>query len=99
MRELFIYYRIDGARAAEAGAAVRAMHQRLRSVHPQLVARLLVRTDHGPALQTWMETYALPGSHDGIDVGIEADIAAEARRWAHLVSGPRHTEAFTPFGG
>src|SRR4051812_15124229 len=92
MRELFVYYRVDAALAPEARAAVDAMHERLRSTHPGLIARLLMRTDDDKSPQTWMETYALPGSPDGIGRGIEAEIAAEAARWAHVVAGPRHVE-------
>jgi folate-binding protein YgfZ len=45
--------------------AVEAMHGRLRQAHPGLATRLLIRAGDGSALQTWMETYALPGSTQG----------------------------------
>ena len=94
MRELYIYYRIDEAHVAAARHAVEAMHDRLREAHPGLVARLLTRTGDGSASQTWMETYALPGSADGVAAEIEARIEAQAASWSHLVAGSRHVEAF-----
>jgi hypothetical protein len=94
MRELFVWYRIDAVAAARARAAVEAMHARLRAQHPGLVARLLVRAGDGPAPETWMETYALPGASGGIDARLESGIEAEASAWAHLLAGPRHVEAF-----
>jgi hypothetical protein len=98
MRELFVYYRIDPAAAAATREAVEAMQARLRSSHPGLVARLLVRDEDGSAPQTWMETYALPGSREGVDRRLEAAIAAEAEAWSHRLVGPRHVEAFSVAG-
>ena len=65
---------------------------------PDSIARLLIRAGDGSRLQTWMETYALPGSADGIDASLEAGIEAEAASWSHLVSGSRHVEAFIAAG-
>jgi hypothetical protein len=98
MRELFIYYRIDAAVAADTRREVEAMHDRLRQAHPGLAARLLTRAGDSPAQQTWMETYALRGAPAGVGADIEAGIEAEAARWAHLVTGPRHVEAFVAAG-
>ena len=94
MRELFVYYRVDPANADAAKGAVKAMHLRLRQAHPGLVARLLTRAGEKPTPHTWMETYALPGSTDGIDVRLEAKIEAAAAEWRALVSGARHVEPF-----
>jgi len=94
MRELFIYYRVDDAHVAAARRAVDAMHDRLRQAHPGLAARLLIRIGDGSGLQTWMETYALPGSTHGVDGDLEAGIETEAASWTHLVSGSRRSEAF-----
>jgi len=96
MRELFVYYRVEAAAAAAARDAVDAMQARLRHSHPGLVARLLVRDEDGPGPQTWMETYARPGSREGVDRRLEAAIEAEAAAWANQVSGTRHIEAFSP---
>ena len=95
MRELFVYYRVDPAAAAAARDAVAAMQARLRARHPGLLARLLARADDGATTQTWMETYALPSSRDGVDRRIEVAIETEAAAWAALRSGPRHVEAFS----
>jgi len=97
MRELYIYYRVDDAHIAAARRAVEAMHDRLRQAYPGLVARLLTRAGDGSAPQTWMETYALSGSADGVVAEVEALIAAQAASWSHLVAGSRHVEAFRPF--
>jgi len=98
MRELYIYYRVDDAHVAAARRAVDAMHDRLRQTHPGLAARLLIRAGDGSASQTWMETYALPGSAQGVDGDLEAGIETEAATWTHLVSGSRHREAFIAAG-
>ena len=95
MRELFVYYRIDDGAASAARDAVEAMQERLRVAHPGLVARLLVRDDDASTPQTWMETYALPGSSAGADRHVEAAVEAEAAAWASLRAGPRHVEAFS----
>lgn len=98
MRELFVYYRVEPADAAAARAQVEALQARLRQVHPGLVARLLIRAGEGSSLQTWMETYALPGSRDGVDARLEAGIEAAAAAWSPLVAAARHVEAFTAAG-
>lgn len=95
MRELFVYYRVDEVVAATARDAVEAMQARLHRACPGLRARLLVRDGDSATLQTWMETYALAGSPEGVDAEVESRIAAEATTWSHLVAGSRHVEAFT----
>lgn len=94
MRELFVYYRIPAERVAAAKVAVRAMQEDLRRTHPRLEARLLVRHDPAGGDETWMETYAVPGTSDGLDGDLEARIAAAALPWAGLIDGTRHVEAF-----
>ena len=95
-RELFVWYRVRRERADATRAAVVVAQSRLRSEWPGLKARLLVRDDGEPS--TWMETYSLlaPGSGDnaGIDLAIEAAIAAAALRLEALLDGPRHVESF-----
>ena len=96
-RELFIWYRVRRERADEARAAVLALQRSLRSERPALQARLLARDDGETSI--WMETYSLPapsaGDDPGIDVAIEATIAAAALPLEELIDGPRHVEAFT----
>jgi len=95
-RELYVWYRVRRDRADEARAAVLDLQRSLRSKHPGLQARLLVR-DNGET-STWMETYSRPaqstGDILGIDDPIEAAIAAAALPLEGLIEGPRHVEAF-----
>jgi Domain of unknown function (DUF4936) len=96
MRELFVYYRVHAAAAAEVRQAVLAMQRELRTAHPGLVARLLTRprADGGA---TWMETYAFDakrGSTHGIDAQIENEIAHRAKALSSFIDGPRHHELF-----
>jgi hypothetical protein len=96
MRELFIYYRLHPSDAAAAQGAVLDFQAQLRARHPNLVARLLCRSEDGAALQTWMETYATDSAHapEGIDLRMQAEIEALTgvlQPWLH---GPRHIEAF-----
>jgi hypothetical protein len=96
VRELFVWYRVDDARAEPARAAVRAMQRSLAASHPGLRMRLLVRP--GAGVQTWMETYAIVPSprsdQRGIDPETEAAIADAARSLRGVVDGERHVEAF-----
>ncbi len=101
MRELFIYYLVSPAHATPFQAAAHAMQARLRTAHPSLQARLMLRhplEDPGegpgqPGLHTWMETYASPA---GIDASLQADIERAAEALLPWLAGPRHTEAFVP---
>jgi hypothetical protein len=93
-RELFVWYRVRKDRADAARAAALAMQRSLCAERPGLQARLLVRDDGETS--TWMETYSLPSppAGSGVDVAIEAAIAAAALRLEGLIDGPRHVEAF-----
>jgi hypothetical protein len=95
-RELYVWYRVRRDRADDARAAVLDLQRSLRSKHPGLQARLLVR-DNGET-STWMETYSRPAQSTddnlGIDDPIEAAIAAAALPLEGLIEGPRHVEAF-----
>lgn len=95
MRELYIYYRVNLRSEDVALQVAGAMQQSLRERHPGLQARLLRRSEAGAdGLQTWMETYALPGI--GINTALEREIAEAASAWAAYISGPRHCEVFCP---
>jgi Domain of unknown function (DUF4936) len=96
MRELFVYYAVHAAAAAEAHDAVLAMQRELRAAHPGLIARLLTRprADGGA---TWMETYAFDAKHGsthGIDAQIESEIVHRANALSSFIDGPRHHELF-----
>lgn len=95
MRELYIYYRVSSRDEPAALQAASSMQERLRERHPGLAARLLRRPEPGAdGLQTWMETYALPGA--GVNTALENEIAEAASAWAAYISGPRHCEVFSP---
>lgn len=98
MRELFIYYRIEAARAEAALAAARGFQRRLRERHPGLSARLLRRPDeptaHANDTQTWMEIYSF--NEGGIGAALQAAIESEAAAIAPFISGTRHSEVFVP---
>jgi len=94
-RELFVWYRVRRDRADAARVSVVALQRSLRDRWPGLQARVLARDDGDTS--TWMETYSLPaasGGDGGIDLALEAAIAAAARPLEGLIDGPRHVEAF-----
>lgn len=95
MRELYIYYRVNHRDESAALRAAAAMQQTLRERHAGLQARLLRRPEAAAdGQQTWMETYALPGT--GVNTALEREIDAAAVTWAAYISGPRHCEVFVP---
>lgn len=97
MRELFVYYRVETAKAASAQAQVSALRAELALAAPELVVRLLKRVDCDPSEETWMETYAVDraaGSSGGVDAAMQADIEARAARLMTAVQGSRQVEAF-----
>lgn len=96
MRELFIYYRVEAAKARDARAAVLAMQARLQADMAHLVAHLMQRDDGNSELQTWMETYRTDPRHAaaGIDVAMQALIESASSAVQACVAGTRHTEVF-----
>lgn len=94
MRELYVWYRVAPGPAPAARRAVLTMQAELRAGTPGLAARLLVRADANGAVQTWMESYALPGRTDGISHALEVAIARRAASVSPLIEGERHVEAF-----
>ena len=94
VRELFFWYRVRAESVDAARAAVAAMQATLCADVDGLVARLLVRSDDGEAMQTWMETYARPSHRAGVDADIAARIESSARSLAGFIEGDRHGEAF-----
>ena len=100
-RELFVYYRVAAASAYGARTAVEALQAALCAAHPGLEARLLRRRDDGPAggVETWMETYAWPGTPQGVDAALQRAIEDGAAALAAWVDGVRHVEAFEAAGG
>jgi hypothetical protein len=98
MHELFVYYRVRAGREQDAWKIVDAFQASLRQQLPGLVARLLCRSGEGNALQTWMETYAMPSASADGGLGAERQrlIEAAARPLAPCIDGSRHTEVFVP---
>ena len=98
MRELFVYYRVAAAQAAQAVAAVLAMQAQLECAHPQLRMRLLRRPETVGGQQTWMETYATDAAAtpEGIDARLQAAIESAAAALQPWIASPRHTEVFIP---
>jgi hypothetical protein len=92
-RALYIYYRIDAARLAEAASTVHAFQALLRHAHPPLQAALLRRPGEHEGQVTLMETYAMPG---GIDDALQSKIDSAATALAPWQRGARHTEVFEP---
>jgi hypothetical protein len=78
--ELFVYYRVRAAQAADAQAAFEVA----RAGRP---LRLLQRQDPDPSLLTWMEVY--PAAQTAAEPAMAAAMAP-------FVQGLRHREAFEP---
>jgi predicted transcriptional regulator len=99
MRELFIYYRLRSIDSAAALEVVNVFQAQLRLQYPQLIARLLRRTDDvdgADARQTWMETYSTDPMRDpaGVTAELQSVIEAKASALLPLLDGTRHTEVF-----
>ena len=95
-RRLFIYYRIDAARAHGALAAVGRMQAALCARHAGLSAELLRRPGSTDSEITLMETYMLDAP-SGIGERLQAEIEkAAAQALAGWLSSARHVEVFEP---
>ena len=95
-RRLFIYYRVDAARAQRALAAVGRMQASLCTRHAGLSAELLRRPGNTDSEVTVMETYTLDAPY-GIDERLQAEIEdAAAQALAGWLCGARHVEVFEP---
>jgi len=92
-REVFVYWKVERARAAEALAAASGMLQALRQHEPALQSRLMRRADEAGDRATFMETYsAMP---DGVTPALQATIhAAAAAALSNFAGLARHVEVF-----
>lgn len=90
--DLYIYYRVDAASAAELGARVAAMQSRLSTSH-RVAATLRRRPGEQDGRQTWMEVY--PAIPDGFEAALAQAVGESGL--AALTDGPRHTEIFVEF--
>jgi hypothetical protein len=88
-RDLYIYYRVPVAHAAELQKRAAAM-QRCLSGDYGIVARLKRRPGEKDGCQTWMEIYeAVPPDFEEM-----LDRALVREGLAGLIDGQRHTEIF-----
>ena len=91
-KALFIYWKLDAGRTAEATAAASRLQAGLQARHPGLQAGLYRRADVPGGVATLMETYAHPaGVEAPLQAAIEADAAVALQDWC---TGPRHVEVF-----
>ena len=91
-RELFVYWRADGANAEAATKAVQAFQCELGRTLPGIQARLYLRSDAREGSVTLMETYALTS---GLSDAQQADLlAAASQALAGWARGERHVEVF-----
>jgi hypothetical protein len=95
MRELFIYYRTSPFNAEALREKALDLQARLRTRHTGLEARLLLRPEAKDGLMTWMETYAMRQSPEGVPEAVQNEIEMVAGMvLGPLIEGPRHTEVF-----
>ncbi len=90
MFDLYVYYKVREADAAQLEPLVRRMQAALAAAHTVAV-QLKRRPDTRDGLQTWMEVY--PAVSSGFDAALEA--AAGDAGLAPLIDGPRRAEVFT----
>ena len=89
MGDLFIYYRVPDAHAAQLAPRVRAMQARLRAAHG-VAGQLKRRPGSNDGQQTWMEIYL--GTGAGFDAALAA--AVQEAALSEQIDGNRHTEVF-----
>lgn len=92
-RELFVYWKVERGRGAEAQAAAARMLQSLRLSQPALHSCLMRRAEEAGDKLTFMETYsALPA---GVTPALQATIEAAAAEALGAFAGlARHVEVF-----
>jgi hypothetical protein len=90
MADLYIYYRVPEAHAAQLAPRVLAMQAQLAVEHG-VAGQLKRRPEAADGQQTWMEIYPATGA------GFDAALAAAVHDAAliALIAGQRHTEVFT----
>ena len=87
--DLYIYYKVDPASAAELASRVASMQAALAASH-NADAAIKRRPGEQNGLQTWMEVYL------DVSAGFDAALAQAVidSGVAGLISGQRHTEIF-----
>ncbi len=87
--DLYVYYKVDPAAAAELATRVTAMQSQLASNQHVAVA-LRRRPGEQDGKQTWMEVY--PDVPAGFDAALAQAVGESGI--VGLIDGPRHTEIF-----
>lgn len=90
-RELYVYYRVPLAAAAQAQSELAAMRALLRRQHARVHSRWLQRVEIRDEFITWMEIHTVPGGLTDDEV---TDICHLLLPWPSVRSGPRHVEVF-----
>jgi hypothetical protein len=92
-RQLFVYWKVERARGAEAQAAAARLLQTLRLAQPALQSQLMRRADEAGDRLTFMETYSAEPA--GVTPALQAAIEAAAAEALAAFDGlARHVEAF-----
>ena len=89
MTDLFIYYRVPDANAAQLAPRVHAMQARLAS-EQGVTGQLKRRPGSTDGRQTWMEIYLATSA--GFDTALAAAVAHAAL--SEQIDGVRHAEVF-----
>ncbi len=89
MIDLYIYYHVREANAAQLQVRVQAMQARLGALHA-VSTQLKRRPEAQGGVQTWMEIYAATAD----DFAANLTAAALSAGLSTLIEGERHTEAF-----
>jgi hypothetical protein len=89
MADLYIYYRVPEANAAQLAPRVHAMQAQLAAAHG-VAGQLKRRPQAAEGMQTWMEIY--PGTGAGFDAALAA--AVQQAAVLEQIDGKRHTEVF-----
>jgi hypothetical protein len=89
MIDLYVYYKVRVADAADVARRVRALQATLRE-GSGVAGQLKRRPEARDGMETWMEVY--PGVADDFPARLEA--AAAAVSLPALLAGPRRSEVF-----
>jgi hypothetical protein len=87
--DLYIYYKVAPAAAAELAPRVAAMQARLAASH-RVAAALRRRPGEQDGMQTWMEIY--PEAPPAFEAALAQSV--DESGIAGLITGARHTEIF-----
>lgn len=92
--ELYVYYKLEAAKADEVLAAFGALRESLRRQWPALQSRLLKRPLDAQPEQTWMEIHVWPDGEPPSNWQLQLESMAQPL-FSSLVR-QRHCELFEP---